>query len=85
MDVPAGTFFTRRACCNSTSTARPRSILSPVRLHESQRAVVEHLDADAALVNGVMVEAAQRDEVGGPARVQISDARSSRARMAGCG
>ena len=35
-----------------------------VRLHESQRAVIEYFDANAAFVHGVMMEPAQRHEVG---------------------
>ena len=36
-----------------------------IRLHESQRAVVENLDANAAFVHGAMMEAAERHEIRG--------------------
>jgi hypothetical protein len=37
---------------------------SAVRLHESQCAVIGSFDANAAFVNGAVVEAAERHEVG---------------------
>ena len=39
-----------------------RDVLA-IRLHEANRAIIQYMDLDLALMNGAMMEAAQRHEV----------------------